>query len=229
MRCLACGAELDKQQAWDHIRSVHLAPLDLTQEKILAEARKIAQPLKIKTANLTCLKLPEKVIYFSLDNAELLIAYAAVNSQLPWTDVVAWQILHEKGHLSVLGRYEPPLGASPAVLVNAEDYYINRFIIPAAYWPVCLANARCAVAIRNLAPVPPRLRDAYFYLTLATFLAYEAVTLAEALFLSQKEAEFVAPLAPLFKKIKAIEDISPVSRQLELAMSPILPPAQSRR
>ena len=228
MRCLACGAELGKHQAWDHIRSVHLAPLDLTQEKILAQAREIAQPLEVKTANITCLKLPEKIIYFSQDNAELLIAYAAVNSQLPWADIVAWQILHEKGHLALLGRYEPPRGVSPAVMVNAEDYYINRFIIPAAYWPVCLANARCAVAIRNLAPVPPKLRDAYFYLTLATFLAYEAVTLAEAFFLNQGEADFVAPLALLFEKIKDIEDIPPVSRELEAAVSPILPSGRTR-
>ena len=229
MRCLACGADLGKHQVWDHIRSVHLDPLDLTQEKILAQARKTAQPLKIKTANLTCLKLPEKVIYFSLDNAELLIAYAAVTSQLPWTDVVAWQILHEKGHLTVLGRYEPPRGVSPAALVNAEDYYINRFIIPAVYWPVCLANARCAVAIRNLAPVPSQLRDAYFYLTMATFLAYEAVTLADAPFLNQREAEFVAPLALLFEKIAEIKDIPRISRDLEATVSSIFPPGRTRR
>lgn len=226
MRCLACGAELAKPLVWDHIRAVHLAPLDLTQEKILAQAQEIAHPLQIKTAHLTCLKLPEKIIYYSLDNAELLIAYAAANSRIPWTDIVAWQILHEKGHLILQGQYEPPREVRPAVLVNAEDYYINRHLIPEKYWPVCLLNARCAVTIRALAPVPPRLRDAYFYLTLATFLAYDAVTLADAPFLDAREAKVAATLALLFREITAIEDLPRVCRLIQDASAPFFAPTR---
>jgi len=213
---------------WEHIRSVHLAPLNLTQEMILAHAQTIAQPLEVKTAYITCLKLPERVIYFSLDNAELLIAYASEKSQIPWKDIVEWQILHEKGHLTLQGLYEVPYGVRPAIIQNVEDYYINRHLIPENYWPVCLANARCAVAIRSLAPVPPRFRDAYFYLTLATFLAYEAVTLADLTFLNSKEAEFTATLSLLFRKINETQDISPVCQEIERAGSPILPNRRPR-
>lgn len=220
MRCLVCGAELKSQEGWDHIRSIHLAPLDLTPEKILEQARKIAHPIEIKTANLTCVKLPEKIIYFSVDNAELLIAFAAEHGRVPWTDVVAWQILHEKGHLDLLGRYDPPQGVRPAVVLNAEDYYINRSLIPEQYWPVCLANARCAVAIRNFAPMPLRLRDAYFYLTLAVFLACQAVTVADLPFLNRRESDFVATIAPLLKRIRDLQDLPRVCREMEAEGAP---------
>ncbi len=226
MRCLVCGAELELQQGWDHIRQVHLAPLDLTPEKILEQAQRIAHPVEIKTANLTCVKLPEKVIYFSVDNAELLIAYAAAHGRIPWRDVVAWQILHEKGHLALLGRYEPPQGVRPAVVLNAEDYYINCYLIPEQYWPVCLANARCAVAIRNFAPMPLRLLDAYFYLTLAVFLACRAVTVADLSFLNRRETDFVATIAPLMKKIRDLQDIPRISLEVEAAGAPFF---RSRR
>jgi len=215
MRCLVCGEPMAGGLGWEHIRSVHLAPLNLTQEMILAHARTMAQPLEVKTAYITCLKLPEKVIYFSLDNAELLIAYASHRSRIPWQDIVEWQILHEKGHLTLQGLYEVPRGVRPAIIQNVEDYYINRFLIPENYWPVCLANARCAVEIRKLAPVPPRLRNAYFYLTLATFLAYEAVTLADLSFLTGKEAEFTATLSLLFRKINETQDIPLVCQEME--------------
>jgi hypothetical protein len=220
MRCLVCGAELEPQQSWDHIRTVHLASLDLTPERILEQARRIAHPVEIKTANLTCVKLPEKVIYFSLDNAELLIAYAAEHGQINWMDVVTWQILHEKGHLALLGNYEPPQGVRPAVVLNAEDYYINRYLIPEQYWPVCLANARCAVTIRNFAPMPLRLRDAYFYLTLAVFLACQAVTVANLPFLNRREADFVTTIFPLMKKIRDSQDIPRVCLEVEAAGAP---------
>ncbi len=204
MRCLACGVEVAGPQLWDHLRAVHLTPREITRESILVQAQLSAQPLEIRSAPVTCLKLPEKILYFSLENAELLIAFAAEQSPIPWRDIVTWQVLHEKGHLTLLGRYEPPPGVRFAVLVNAEDYYINRFLIPEQYWPVCLLNARCAVTIRTLAPVPGKLRDFYFYLTMATFLAYEAVTLAEAPFLDSREADLVAALAPLFREITAV-------------------------
>jgi hypothetical protein len=220
MRCLVCGAELEPQAGWDHIRTVHLAPLDLTPEKILKQAQKIAHPVELKTADLTCVKLPEKIIYFSIDNAELLIAYATAHGNIPWTDVVAWQILHEKGHLDLLGRYEPPQGVRLAVVLNAEDYYINRYLIPEKYWPVCLANARCAVAIRNFAPMPLRLRDAYFYLTLAVFLACGAVTVADLPFLNRRETDFVATISPLIKKIRDSQDIPRVSLEVEAQGAP---------
>jgi hypothetical protein len=226
MRCLACGAELEPHQGWDHIRSVHLAPLEVTQEKILAQAGRIAHPLEIKTANLTCLKLPEKVIYFSIDNAELLIAYAGEHGQIPWIDVVTWQILHEKGHLALLDRYEPPQGVRPAVVLNAEDYYINCYLIPEHYWPVCLANARCAVTIRNFAPMPLRFRDAYFYLTLAVFLACQAVTVADLPFLNRREIDFVTTISPLMRKIRDLQDIPRVSLEVEAAGAPFF---RSRR
>jgi hypothetical protein len=226
MRCLVCGAELEPHQGWDHIRTVHLASLDLTPEKILEQARSIAHPVEIKTANLTCVKLPEKVIYFSIDNAELLIAYATEHGQINWMDAVTWQILHEKGHLALLGNYEPPQGVRPAVVLNAEDYYINCYLIPEQYWPVCLANARCAVAIRNFAPMPLRLRDAYFYLTLAVFLACQAVTVADLPFLNRREIDFVTTIFPLMKKIRDIQDIPRVSLEIEAAGAPFL---RSRR
>lgn len=227
MRCLVCGEVMDSGLGWDHIRSVHLAPLNLTQEMILAHAQKIAQPLEIKTAYITCLKLPEKIIYFSLDNAELLIAYANEKNQIPWTDIVEWQILHEKGHLTLGGLYEPPPGVRPAIIQNAEDYYINRYLIPENYWPVCLANARCATAIRNLAPVPSRLRDSYFYLTLATFLAYEAVTFPDIIFLQSWEARYVDLISNLFRKIQNSKDISLVSKKIEGVFSGAFHPSRS--
>jgi hypothetical protein len=214
MQCLVCGERLARDGAWEHIRAVHLGPLGLTQEKILAHARQTAQPLEIKTAYLTCINLRERVIYFSVDNAELLIAFAAAHGPLPWMDIVEWQVLHEKGHLACLGRYEPLGPVNPAVLANAEDYYINRHLLPDKYWPVCVINARCATVIRNIAPVPPNLRDAYYYCTLATFLAYEAVTLADLHFLTPKEAGLVQTISRIFKKIKEVEDIPGASQEI---------------
>lgn len=215
MKCLACGADLPPAKGWEHIRAVHLAPLGVTPEKILNYACHVALPLKVKLAPLTCIKLPEKIIYFSLDNAALLIAYAAEKGGVPWTDVVAWQILHEKGHLTLRGLYEPPEGVRPEVVVNVEDYYINRYLVPGEYWPVCRLNARCAVVIRSLVPVPAGRRDAYFYLTLGTFLAYEAVTVDELTFLTGREAEWVTDCAAQFVKIREVEDLALVGRELE--------------
>lgn len=190
-------------------------PLGLSPEKILEQARRTAHPLKVKTAYITCLKLPERVIYFSIENAELLIAYARERSRILWTDLVDWQILQEKGHLRLQGLYLPPAGVQPAVLFNAEDYFINRHLLPERYWPACLLNAGCAVAIRTVAPVPAGLRDAYFYLTLATFLAYEAVAPDDLVFLNPREVEAVAACAELLRKIKEVQDIPPVCQEIE--------------
>jgi hypothetical protein len=228
MRCLVCGETLEKDRAWEHIRAVHLSPLGLTQEMILEHARKTAHPLQIKTAYLTCINLQEKVIYFSLDNAELLIAFAAAHRAIPWTDIVEWQILHEKGHLACLGQYEPLYPVRPMVLINAEDYYINRYLIPETYWPVCLMNARCATAIRNLAPLPHNLRDPYYYCTLATFIAYEAVTFGDIHFLTSREARLVNTISAIFKQIKEVKDIPGASQEISQVFDRIQSPGGAR-
>lgn len=224
MRCLVCGEIVERSQAWDHIRSQHLAPLGLTQAEILARAQKIAQPLEVKTAYITCLKLPEKVIYFSLENAELLIAFAHEQGGIIWTDVVAWQILHEKAHLECQSLYQAPAGAKPYILLNAEDYFINNFLIPEKYWPVCLANARCATRIRNFSPVPYELRDGYFYCTQATFLAYGAVTLADIQFLKPAEARFTEIVSNSFREIRGALDIPLVSLKIARTFDRLYPP-----
>jgi len=209
---------------WEHIRAVHLEPLGLTQEEILVHARDCARPLDFKTAYITCINLRDNTIYFSLDNAELLIAFAQEHGRIPWRDIVAWQILHEKGHAACRQLYEPPPAARLYILCNGEDYYINRYLIPARYWPVCLANARCAVAIRTIAPLPHELRDGYYYCTLATFLAYDAITMADIHFLKSEEARFTGIISRFFRKILGPEDISWVSNEIAQVFDRLSPP-----
>lgn len=225
MRCLACGATLEGKDNWEHIRAVHLQPLGVTQEKILAHAREAAQPLEIKTAQVTCISLKDNIIYFSIDNAELLIAFAQEHGPIPWTEIVEWQILHEKGHLSCRSLYEISGPGRPYVLVNAEDYYINRYLLPEKYWRVCLLNARCATAIRNIAPLPYNMRDGYYYCTLATFLAYEAVTFADIHFLKASEARFTEIISRFLRKVNEAKDIPLISLEIGQVFARLYPPA----
>jgi hypothetical protein len=224
MQCLVCGEILEKGKGWEHIRAVHLQPLDLTHEKLLAHARKTAHPLEIKTANITCINLHDNIIYFSLDNAELLIAFAQEHGQIPWQEIVAWQILHEKGHLTCRQLYELPDSAKPYILSNAEDYYINKYLLPQKYWRVCLVNARCATRIRSIAPLPYKLRNGYYYCTLATFLAYEAVTLAQLEFLQTAEARFTEVISKFFRKIKEAKDLPLACEEINQAFARLFPP-----
>lgn len=224
MHCVLCGAPVGIGQVWGHLRSRHLEPLNLTPGKLWDYARKIAGPLEMKSGELTCLKLPEKIIYFSLENAELLIAFAWEEAGLPWTEVVEWQILHEKGHLQCQGSYQAAPGTKPYILVNVEDYLINKFLLPEKYWPVCLANARLAVRIRNLFPVPSALRDGYFYCTQATFLAYGAVTGADLRFCRPGEIHFTEILSRLFLKIEQAADLPLVASLIGETFSRFYPP-----
>jgi hypothetical protein len=196
---------------WEHIRSVHLEPIGVNQEKILEHARSTAAPLEVRTAYITCIDIRAGVIYFSLDNAELLIAFASERENIAWKEVVEWQILHEKGHLACTGLYNLPRACRPYVVANAEDYYINTCLISERYRAACLANARCSIEIRRISPLPQNLRDGYFYCTLATFLAYGAVRLEELGFLQAAEARFVEVISHTFRKIKALQDIARVS------------------
>ena len=100
MKCLVCGEIIEGEKSWEHVRSVHLQPIGLTQEKIIEHARKIADPLEVESAYLTCINLREKIILISPVNTALLIAFASEHGDIPWTEVVEWQILHEKAHLS---------------------------------------------------------------------------------------------------------------------------------
>jgi hypothetical protein len=110
------------------------------------------------------------------------------------------------------------------VQVNAEDYYINKFLLPPEYWKVCLQNARCAVEIRNITPLPYEMRDGYFYCTLATFLAYGAVTWGDVTFVKPAEGQMVEILAGLFRQIKDIQDIPRVSQELSDIFPRLHPP-----
>jgi len=217
MKCVVCGEIIAGAKIWEHVRSVHLKPIALTGEKIIEHARKIADPIEVRSAHVTCVNLRDKIIFISLVNTELLIALAREHGDIPWTEVVEWQILHEKAHLSVRDIYEPPGTVEPYVLANAEDYYINKYMISQKYWPVCLTNARCSIEIRNISPLPYRLRDGNYYCTLATFVAYDAATFEEFNFLKPAESEFVEIISKLFKKIKAVEHISTVSTEIDRA------------
>lgn len=214
MLCLVCGESLERGKSWDHIRAAHLQPLGLTQELILDYAREAAYPLEVRPGWVTCVNLKDQVIYFSLENAELLIGFAHEHGRVPWQDVVAWQVLHEKGHLVCHGLYEAPSGVPPFILMNVEDYWINRYLIPEKYWPVCRMNARCSVRIRNIAPLPPALRDGYYYCTLATFLAYGAVTVEDLPFLTSPEARLAGLISQFFLKITQAGDIVRISQDL---------------
>lgn len=217
MQCLVCGEIIAGAKIWEHVRSVHLEPIALTPEKIIEHARKIADPLEVRSGHVTCINLQDKIIFVSLVNTELLIALAREHGDIPWTEVVEWQILHEKAHLTFRNIYEPPGIVEPYVSANVEDYYINKYMISPKYWPVCLTNARCSIEIRNIAPLPYRLRDGNYYCTLATFVAYDAAAFEECHFLKPAESEFVEIIAKLFKKIKAVEHISPVSTEIDRA------------
>jgi hypothetical protein len=223
MKCLVCGEILERQNSWEHIRSVHLEPIGVTQERLFEHALKVALPIEVKTAYVTCVSPKDEVIYFSLDNAELLIAFSSEHSKIPWQQVVEWQILHEKGHLACRDLYEAPRLARPHVVMNAEDYYINKYFIQDKYWPVCELNARCSMEIRNISPLPHELRDTHYYCTLATFIAYDAVVPENCSFLNHQEAYFIEKISKSYRKIKRIEDIPLVSREVDEAFRSLGP------
>ena len=224
MKCLVCGEIIAGEKSWEHVRSVHLKPISLTQEKIIEHSRKIADPIEVRSAYVTCINLREKIIFVSLVNTELLIAFAREHGDIPWAEVVEWQILHEKAHLSCRDIYEPPSTVEPHVLANVEDYYINRYMIPQKYWRVCLTNARCSIEIRNISPMPYGLRDGNYYCTLATFVAYDAATFEEFNFLIPAESKFVEIISKFFRKIKIVEHISTVSKEIDRAFKRLQPP-----
>jgi hypothetical protein len=224
MQCLVCGEEIERDKSWDHIQAVHLKPIGLTQEQVFEHARKTAHPIALKTASVTCINLKKKIIYFSLDNAELLIAFAYQHGNIPWMEVVEWQILHEVGHIKCKDQFEPPRACSAHILASAEDYYINRHLIPEKYWRVCIANARCSTVIRNVSPMPYDLRNGYYYSTLATFLAYDAVTLADFGFLQPTEVRFVEIISDLFRKIEEVKEIPVVANEIDGAFEQLFPP-----
>ena len=223
MKCLVCGEVIAGEKSWEHVRSVHLEPIGLTQEKIIKHAKKNADTIEVRLGYLACINLRDKIIFVSLVNTELLIAFARERGDIPWTEVVEWQILHEKAHLSCRDMYEPFRTVEPHVLANVEDYYINRYMIPQKYWRVCLTNARCSVEIRNMSPMPYRLRDGNYYCTLATFIAYDAATFEEFNFLKPAESEFVDIISKFFRKIKAVEHISTVSEEIDRAFKRLQP------
>ena len=224
MRCLICGDTPEKGKGWQHLVTAHLDPYRVTPENIWTKVRQLAQPLEIRPGPLTCISIKENRIYFSVENAALLIAYAQKHAGLPWETVLAWLILHEKGHLTLKGQYSPPESCPPQVQVNVEDYYLNKFLLPPEYWRVCRLNARCAVEIRNIAPIPDEMREGYFYCTLATFLAYDAVTPGDITFLQPAEGQMVEILAGFFRQIKDIQDIPRISQELSDVFPRLHPP-----
>ncbi len=223
MRCLVCRKRIERGKIREHIRSAHLRPPDLTQEKILQHAIKVAQPIEVKTGSVTCTNLRENIIYFSLDNAELHIAFAGEHADIPWDEIVEWRILHEKGHLQCKDLYERP-NVAPHVLMNVEDYYINTYLLPKKYWQACIMNARCATTIRNISPLPYDLRDGYFYSTLATFLAYGAVTLADFEFLHANEVRFVEIISKFFGEISSVKKIPMAAHEIDKGFERLYPP-----
>ena len=223
MKCLVCGEIIAGEKSWEHMRSVHLKSIALTQEKIIEHARRIAYPIEVRSANVTCINLREKIIFVSPVNTELFIAFAQERGDIPWTEVVEWQILHEKAHLSCRDIYEPPSSVEPYVLSNVEDYYINRYMIPKKYWRVCLMNAKCSIEIRNISPLPYSLRDGNYYCTLATFVAYDAGTFEEFNFLIPSESKFVEIISKFFRKIKKVEHMSTVSIEIDRVFKRIQP------
>ena len=223
MKCLVCGEVLELQNSWEHIRSVHLEPIGVTQERLFEHAVTVAHPIEVRTAYVTCVSLEDEVIYLSLDNTELLIAFISEHSKIPWRQVVEWQILHEKGHLACRDLYEAPRLTRPHVVMNAEDYYINKYFIQKKYWPVCELNARCSTEIRSISPLPHELRDANYYCTLATFIAYDAVVLRDCRFLNHNEAYFVGMISDFYRKIKRTEDIPLISSEVDEAFRSLGP------
>ena len=223
MKCLVCGEIIAGKKSWEHVRSMHLEPIGLSREDIIEHARKIADPIEVRSAYVTCINLREKIIFVSPVNTELLIAFAREHGDIPWTEVVEWQILHEKAHLSCREIYEPPKIVEPHVLANVEDYYINRYMIPQKYWRVCLMNARCSIEIRNISPMPYSLRDGNYYCTLVTFVAYGSTTLEGFNFLTPAEYRFVETISKFFRKFETVEHIPLFSKEIDRAFKDLQP------
>ncbi|MFQ6050164.1 MAG: hypothetical protein ACE5K4_00545 [Candidatus Hydrothermarchaeota archaeon] len=223
MRCVVCG-KITERGNTEHIRFEHVEPLGVTQKEIFEHAKKIAYPIEVKTAYTTCINLKENIIYFSIDNAELSIAFASEHYDVPWKHVVEWQILHEKGHITCRELYPPPVPFRPYVVVNVEDYYINKYLIPQKYWIVCIANARCSTLIRKLIPTPYELRDGYYYCSLATFLAFDAVSKEDFSFLKTSESTFVGKIAEALTDIKDSEDILTANNKIGEIFDNLYPP-----
>ncbi len=224
MRCFICGKITERGGNREHIRTVHIEPLGITQEEIFEHAKKVAHPIEVKTAYITCINLKENIIFFSIDNAELSIAFASEYHDIPWEDVVEWQILHEKEHITCRDLYQPPVPFRPYVVINVEDYYINRYLIPQKYWRVFIATARCSTSIRKLVPTPYDLRDGYYYCSLATFLAFDAVSTKDFNFLKPSESAFVERIAKVLIKIKDSEDIYTASIKIGDIFDNLYPP-----
>jgi hypothetical protein len=223
MQCLVCGKIIEREKSWEHIRSEHVKPPDLTREKILQHAKKVAHPFELKTAYVTCVKVEENTIYLSLNSAELLIAFGGEHANIPWDEIVEWMILHEKGHLQCKDLYERP-EVSAHVLASVEDYFIDKYLLPEKYYRVCKVNGKCSIAIRDISPLPYALRDGYYYTSLATFLAYGAGTLKDFNFLKPSEAKFVETISRLLGKIEKAEEIPTAAREIESVFKQLYPP-----
>ena len=73
-------------------------------------------------------------------------------------------------------------------------------------------------------PLPDKLRDGYYYCTLATFWAYEAVTLEDINFLKPSEAIFSQLISRFFKKIKEVKDLPLAINDIDDAFKRLYPP-----
>jgi hypothetical protein len=76
-------------------------------------------------------------------------------------------------------------------------------------------NAKCSTEIRSISPMPYNLRDGYYYCTLATFVAYNAVTLGDLNLIKPYEALFVEEISEFFKKIKKAKHVAIVSKEID--------------
>jgi len=72
--------------------------------------------------------------------------------------------------------------------------------------------------------MPYSLRDGNYYCTLATFVAYDAVTFEEFNVLIPAESKFVEIISKFFRKINAVEHISAVSKEIDRAFKRLQPP-----
>lgn len=205
MKCIICMEDVFTSID-NHVR----AHLSVSGEEIYGYFTEIVRPYKTALHNITATDVKRGIVYFSMENAMLFIAYAERYHGLTWHECCEWMGLHEKNHLLLRKFYNPP-AANPHIVSNVEDYYIEKFMMPQKYRSVYEANAKLIIEIRRMM-APFELYNMshsirlYHCLTYACWHALDAIS-ADDVILPQHELKFTLKASSIMKGIEGPDEL----------------------
>lgn len=144
MKCIIC-----KEDVSSSIDSHIKGHISVSEEEIYSYFKQIVKPYRTALHNITATDVKRGIVYFSMENAIMFIAYAERYNGLLWQQCCEWMGLHEKNHLLLRRLYDPP-AVNHHIISNVEDYYIENFMMPVKYRPAYEANAKLIMEIRKM-------------------------------------------------------------------------------